>query len=120
MIRGLLDCGVIRIARMNRRREVFDFGENLQGLELGECDAILTCIKMRRRGVVARCVLGDKKARVAAGRVGIGRIGLVGLLDELASAGAVSAQDMGSIVAALRRSNFHIGDNLLDGLARGV
>lgn len=105
---------------MNRRREVFDFGENLQGLELGECDAILTCIKMRRRGVVARCVLGDKKARAAAGRVGIGRIGLVGLLGELASAGAVSAQDMGSVVAALRRSNFHIGDNLLDGLARGV
>ena len=120
MIGGLLDRDVIRIVHMNGRSEVLDFGEDLQGLELGECDAILTCVKMRREGQETRCVLDDKKARAAARRIGIAHVGLAGLLGELASAGLVTAQDMGGIVAALRRSNFYIGDDLLDWLERGV
>ena len=74
---------------------------------------------MRREGQEARCVLDDKKARAAARRIGIAHVGLAGLLGEIASAGLVSMRDMGGIVAALRKSNFYIGDDLLDGLARG-
>ena len=67
-----------------------------------------------------RCVLDEKHARAVAGRIGIGRVGLAGLLGELASAGLVTAQDAGGIAAALRGSNFYITDDLLGGLARGI
>ena len=120
MINGLLDRGTIRIIHSNGRREVLDFRSDLQGVGLGECDAMLTCIKMRRRGARAQCVLDDKMARAAARQIGIGHVGLVGLLGELASAGLVSARDMAGIVAALRGTNFRIGGDLLDGLARGT
>ena len=118
MIADLLDREVIRIVHMNGRPEVYDLMEKFQGLELGESDAILTCIKMRREGARARCVLDEKGARAVAGQVGISHVGLVGLLCELASTGTVTAQDMGRIVAALRRTNFRISDDLLDEIAR--
>ena len=120
MIGGLLDRGAVRIVHMNRRGEVLDLGEDLPGADLGECDAILTCIKMRSMSARTRCVVDDKAARAAAKQIGIEYVGLAGLLGELASAGLVTARDMGGIVAALRRSNFYICDDLLDGLARGV
>ena len=56
----------------------------------------------------------------AARHIDIRYVGLAGLVVEPAFAGAVTAQDMGGIAAALRKSNFHIGDDLLDGLARGT
>ena len=87
---------------------------------LGEGDAILTCIKMRRMGEDVRCVLDEKDARTVAGRIGVGRVGLAGLLGELASAGLVTAQDAGGIAAALRKSNFRITDDLLGGLTDGI
>ena len=120
MIGGLLDRGTIRIVRMNRRREVIDFAPTLRRIGIGESDAILTCIKMRLRGEEACCVLDEKEARAAARRIGIRHIGLAGLLGEIASAGLVSAWDMDGIVASLRKSNFYIGDGLLDGLAGGI
>ena len=120
MIGGLLDRGAVRIVRMNRRDEVLDLGEDLPGADLGECDAILTCIKMRSPSARTRCVVDDKTARAAARRIGIEHVGLAGLLGELASAGLLTVQDMGGIAAALRRSNFCIGDDLLGGLARGT
>lgn len=119
MIGDLVDRGAMRIARMNGRREALDFGASFHGMDLGECDAILTCMKMRRKGQGARCVLDDKKARAAAERIGIGYVGLAGLLAELASAGTVPAHEMTKIAAALRRSGFRIGGDLLGGLAGG-
>ena len=93
-------------------------GSHIMGL--GEGDEMLTCIKMRRMGEDVRCVLDEKDARTVAGRIGVGRVGLAGLLGELASAGLVTAQDAGGIAAALRRSNFYITDDLLGGLAKGI
>ena len=81
---------------------------------------MLTCIKMRRRGARVQCVLDDKAARAAARRIGVAHIGLAGLLGEPATAGLVSARDMAGIVAALRGTNFRIGDDLLDGLVGGA
>ena len=81
---------------------------------------MLTCLKMRRRGEDARCVLDEKHARTVAGRIGISHVGLAGLLGELASAGLVTAQDMGGIAAALRKSSFHIGYDLLGGLGGAI
>ena len=75
---------------------------------------------MLRRGEGARCALDDRKARAVARRIGIRHVGLAGLLGELASAGLATAQDMGGIAAALRKSSFHMGDDLLGGLARGI
>lgn len=118
MIDDLLDRGAVRIVRMNRWEEVLDLGKDFPGVDPGECDAILTCIKMRRGRAGSRCVLDDKKARAAARRIGIEHVGLAGLLGEIASAGLVSMRDMGGIVAALRKSNFYIGDDLLAWLAR--
>ena len=118
MIDGLLDRRAVRIVHMNRRDEVLNLGRRFPGADLGESDAILTCIKMRGMSARTRCVVDDKTARAAARWIGIEYVGLAGLLGELASAGLVTAQDMGGIVAALRRSNFYIGDDLLDGLAR--
>ena len=69
MIADLVDRGTMRIVCMNRRSEVLDL-EMFQGAELGQCDVILTCIKMRRRGDT-RCVLDEKGARVAAGQAGV-------------------------------------------------
>ena len=120
MIHDLLGRGIIRIARANSRKEVLDLRANLHEIGLGECDAILTWIKMRRRGEGARCVLDDRKARAAARRIGIEHVGLAGLLGELASAGAVPASEMGQIVDALRRSDFRIRGDLLDGLGGGI
>ena len=77
-------------------------------------------LKMRRRAARAQCVLDDKAARAAARRIGVAHIGLAGLLGKLATAGLVSAQDMAGIVAALRGTNFRIGDDLLDGLVGGA
>ena len=120
MICDLVDHGTIRIVRMNERGEALNFGAKFRGMDLGESDAILTCIKMRRAGQEARCVLDDKKARAAARLIGIRHIGLAGLLGELASAGTVTAHEMDKIIATLRRSDFHIRDDLLDGIARGI
>lgn len=120
MIRDLADRGIIRIVSMNGRVEVYNFMTGSHKMGLGEGDAMLTCIKMRRMGEEVRCVLDEKHARTVAGRIGIGRVGLAGLLDELASAGLVTAQDAGGIAAALRRSNFYITDDLLGGLARSI
>ena len=120
MIRDLADRGIIRIVSMNARVEVYNFMTGSHKMGLGEGDAMLTCIKMRRMGEEVRCVLDEKHARTVAGRIGIGRVGLAGLLDELASAGLVTAQDAGGIAAALRRSNFYITDDLLGGLARSI
>ena len=78
MIGGLLDRGAVRIVRMNRRDEVLDLGEDLPGADLGECDAILTCIKMRSPSARTRCVVDDKTARAAARRIGIEYVGLAG------------------------------------------
>ena len=64
---------------------------------------MLTCIKMRRMGEDVRCVLDEKDARTMAGRIGIGRVDLAGLLGELAPAGLVTARDAGGMAAALRR-----------------
>ena len=64
MIVDLVDRGAMRTVRMNRRSEVLDLEERFQGTGLGECDVILTCIKMRRRGRMhAAC-----QARRAQGR----------------------------------------------------
>ena len=120
MIADLLGCGAIRIVRMNGRREALDLGAKFYGMDLGESDAILTCIKMRRRGEGARCVLDEKKARAAAREIGIERVGLAGLLGEMASAGTVPADEMSRIVDALRRSAFRIRGDLLDGLGGGI
>ena len=120
MICGLLDRGIIRIVGMNGRTELHDLRMKFQGLDLGESDAMLTCIKMQRRGTPVSCVLDEKGARAVAGQIGIKRVGLVGLLGELATAGLVSAQDMAGIVAALRGTNFRISGDLLDGLAGGI
>ena len=120
MIRGLLDGGIVRIVHANSRSEVLELVAESPGLDPGECDAILACTKMRRRGEGARCVLDDKNARAAARHIGIGHVGLAGLLGELASAGTVTAQDMGGIAAALRKSNFRITDDLLGGLTDGI
>lgn len=120
MIAGLVNQGTVRTVRMNGRRDVLDLGSNFQGIGFGECDAILACIKMRRRGARVQCVLDDKKARAAARKIGIEHIGLAGLLGELASAGLMTAQDMASTVAALRNTNFRITDDLLDGLVGGI
>ena len=120
MIRSLLDRDVIRIATLNQRGELHDFMMKFQGLDLGESDAILTCVKLQLRGAPASCVLDERGARAVAKQVGIRRVGLVGLLGELATAGLVSARDMDGIVAALRGTNFRISDDLLDGLARGI
>ena len=120
MIRDLLDRGTVRIVRANSRKEVLDLRANFHGMGLGECDAILACIKMRRSGEGARCVLDDKKPRAAARQIGIDHVGLAGLLGELASAGAVPASEMDRIVEALRRSSFYMGDGLLDGLGCGI
>ena len=57
MIRGLLDGGIVRIVHANSRKEVLDLASKSRGLEPGECDAILACIKMLRRGEGARCAL---------------------------------------------------------------
>ena len=120
MIRDLLDRGTVRIVHANSRKEVLDLRANFHGMGLGECDAILTYIKMRRSGEGARCVLDDKKPRAAARQIGIDHVGLAGLLGELASEGVVPASEMDRIVEALHRSNFYMGDGLLDGLARGT
>ena len=120
MIRCLLDRGAVSIVHMNGRREVRNFVVRFRIMGLGEGDAMLTCIKMRRMGEDVRCVLDEKHARTVAGRIGVGRVGLAGLLGELASAGLLTARDAGGIAAALRRSNFYITDDLLGGLAGGI
>ena len=119
MIVDLVDRGAMRTVRMNRRSEVLDLEERFQGTGLGECDVILTCIKMRRRGKDARCVPGEKGARAAAEQAGAERIGLVGLLGELLSSGIVTARAMDRMAAALRRTNFRVSGALLGGLTRG-
>lgn len=120
MIGDLVDRAAVRIVCVNRRSEVVDFKERFQGTGLGECDAILSCIKMRRRGENARCVLDEKGARAAAAQSGVERVGLVGLLGELLSSGTVTAQEMGRMATALRRTNFRVSDDLLGGLTRGI
>ena len=120
MIADLLGRGTIRIVRMNRRREALALGAKFHGMDLGESDAILTCMKMRRRGEGARCVLDEKKARAAAREIGIEHVGLAGLLGGMAYAGTVPADEMGRIVDALRRSDFRIRGDLLDGLGGGA
>ena len=120
MIRDLLGRGTIRIVNMNSRGDVYNFVGEFHKMGLGEGDAMLTCIKMRHMGEDVRCVLDEKDARTAAGRIGIRYIGLAGLLGELVSAGLVTARDAGGIAAALRKSNFRITDDLLGGLTDGI
>lgn len=50
MIANLLERGTLRIADMNGRNEILRFMTRFQGIELGECDAILSCLKMRHQG----------------------------------------------------------------------
>ena len=67
---------------------------------------------MRRGGEDARCVLDEKGAGAAAEQAGVERAGLVGLPGDLLSSGTVSAQEMAWMAAALRRTNFRVGDDL--------
>ena len=50
MIANLLERGALRITDMNGRIEILRFMTRFQGIELGECDAILSCLKMRHQG----------------------------------------------------------------------
>lgn len=120
MIANLLERGTLRIADVNGRNGILRFMTRFQGIELGECDAILSCLKMRHQGEEARCVLDDKGARTAAEQAGIKYVGFVGLLGELSSTGIMTGSGMEGVVAALRKSNFRIKDSLLDGITKGV
>ena len=53
----------------------------------GESDAILSCQRLRERGVDAICALDDKNARKVAKEAKLGVVGVLGLLDAVEDGG---------------------------------
>ena len=80
----------------------------------GESDVILSCQRLREKGVDAVCVLDDKNARKAAKAAGLDVVGVLGLLNAVEDGGFLSPSEKREAVKRIRDSGFYLPSDASD------
>lgn len=108
MIKNTISENKIQILEKNSMEEVKRFQYNTPRLGLGECDVMLSYLKIRREGEKAYCILDDRRARNKASDLGIHFTGLIGLLTMIRDRSIMSQSEVDKVIQELRDSGFRL------------
>ena len=104
-VRKCIEQGKIRTMEENTAEEIREFNAEFPNLGLGECDVILSYEKLDGADNVY-CILDDREARTAASERGVRFAGLIRLLMLLRDRKIMTREEIGDVVALLRKSRF--------------
>ena len=111
--RRLIAQGTIQILEQNSAEEVTAFQERFVGLGAGECDAMLSCLKLSGGKNRVYCILDDGRARIRARDLNIKFTGLLGLLRMVKDRGIMEPGEVCRVLEMLKNSSFRLPSDVV-------
>ena len=109
----LVAQGTIQILGQNSAEEIAAFKERFLGLGAGECDAMLSCLKLSGGKDRVYCILDDGRARARARDLNIKFTGLLGLLKMVKDRGIMEPGEVCRVLEMLKNSRFRLPSNFV-------
>jgi predicted nucleic acid-binding protein len=84
------------------------------GLGRGESEVLILTQHYEERGELAMCIMDETPARKVADRLGLKKVGTIGLLRMMAKEGIITVSEMDELIRQLGDSSFRVPQRLCD------
>lgn len=109
----LVEQGTIQILEQNSTEEITAFQDRFLGLGVGECDTMLSYLKLSRSMDPVYCILDDSRARAKARDLNIEFTGLLGLLKMIKDRDIMEPREVRIVLEMLKNSRFRFPSDVV-------
>lgn len=109
-----VQSGEIAVERLNDPSGVAELQMRYTSLGRGECEVLILTQQYGERGEPAMSVLDETPARKVADRLGLKKVGTIGLLRMMAKEGIITVSEMDGLIRQLEDSSFRVPHRLCD------